>query len=311
MSRLVEVRAGLTAIDLQFQRQHGVIAAYLLEDAGDYALVEVGPASTLDALLTGLDAAGVNPEAVSKLIVTHIHLDHAGAAGSLVRDFPHLRVYVHEVGAPHLADPTKLLASAGRIYGARMQELWGETVAVPPANIVALADGASVTVGRLNLTALYTPGHASHHVAYLDPERGEIFTGDVAAIRLQGYEYVRPATPPPDVDLELWSASLERLASCSPSALHLTHFGSFPDVDRHLREARYQLMHWGAFVAELQARGTDRESIKEALKGRADAEVLAAHGDPEAVRQYELAAPSGMSVDGYLRYYRRRAEAQS
>lgn len=311
VTRLLKLRDGLSLIDLDFQGQPGVIAAYLIEDAGEYALVEVGPASTLDALLAGIRQAGVDPAAISKLIVTHIHLDHAGAAGSLLQRYPHLQVYVHEVGAPHLEDPSKLLASAARIYGDRMGPLWGNVVAVPAAHITALADGDSMRIGHTKLVALYTPGHASHHVAYLDADRGEIFTGDVAAIRLQGFDYVRPATPPPDVDLELWTTSLDRLSERHPEVIHLTHFGSFTDVDPHLTAARAQLFAWAAFIEDLQTRGCDPDEMKAALKARADAEVLHAHHDPEAVRQYELAAPSGMSVDGYLRYFRKRAPAPS
>jgi glyoxylase-like metal-dependent hydrolase (beta-lactamase superfamily II) len=311
VTRLLNLRDGLSLIDLDFQGHAGVIAAYLIEDTGEYALVEVGPTSTLEALLEGVREAGVAPEAISKLIVTHIHLDHAGAAGTLVERYPHLRVYVHEVGAPHLEDPSKLLASAARIYGDRMETLWGDVVAVPAANITAVSDGDIVRIGAIQLAALYTPGHASHHVAYLDADREELFTGDVAAIRLQGFDYVRPATPPPDVDLGLWTASLDRLLASRPRAIHLTHFGTFTDVDRHLTAAREQLFAWAAFIEDLQARKFEPDQIKAALRERADAEVLLAHNDPEAVRQYELAAPSGMSVDGYLRYFRKRAPTQA
>jgi glyoxylase-like metal-dependent hydrolase (beta-lactamase superfamily II) len=305
----VSLRNGLSLLDLNFQDQPGVIAAYLIEDDGEYALVEVGPSSTLEALLRGVREMGIAPEAISKLIVTHIHLDHAGAAGTLVRRYPHLQVYVHEVGAPHLIDPSKLLSSAGRIYGDRMDQLWGEVAAVPATNVHALSDGDRVQVGRSELVTLYTPGHASHHVAYLDEEHGEIFTGDVAAIRLQGFDYVRPATPPPDVDLELWSSSLDRLQSVRPASLHLTHFGSFSDVDRHIAVAREQLFAWATFIEDLQDRHYEPDAMKIALKERAESEVLQAREDPEALRQYELAAPSGMSVDGYLRYFRKRMAA--
>lgn len=306
MTRVTEIRAGLSLIDLDFQDEPGVIAAYLMEDAGEYALIEVGPTSTLDALLEGVRAAGIDPGSISKALVTHIHLDHAGAAGSLVERFPHMQVYVHEVGAPHLVDPSKLLASAQRIYGDQMDALWGDVLAVPPANLIALSDEDSVRIGGTTLTALYTPGHASHHVAYLTEDRREVFTGDVAAIRLQGFDYVRPATPPPDIDLEKWTTSLERLRALKVETLHLTHFGSFSDVDRHLSLAHDQLYAWAEFIQNLEAQAREPQEMKRALRERADAEVLAAHRDQEAVRRYELAAPSGMSVDGYLRYFRKR-----
>jgi glyoxylase-like metal-dependent hydrolase (beta-lactamase superfamily II) len=306
MTSVSKLRDGLFLIDLHFQGEPGVIAAYLIENGGECALVEVGPTSTIDVLLDGIQEVGISPEAVSKLLVTHIHLDHAGAAGTLVRRFPHLQVFVHEVGAPHLTDPSRLLASAQRIYGDRMDLLWGEVLPVPAANIVALSDGDVVPIGGTELAALYTPGHASHHAAYLDAREGEIFTGDVAAIRLQGFDYVRPATPPPDVDLASWTMSLERLRACHANMLHLTHFGSFADVDRHLTAAHDQLFAWAEFIEDLQVQGMEPDSMKAELRRRADEEVLATHPDQEAVRRYELAAPSGMSVDGYLRYLRRR-----
>ncbi len=309
MTRVTELRAGLCLIDLDFQGEPGVIAAYLVEDAGEYALVEVGPTSTLEVLLDGIRAAGIDPRAISKALVTHIHLDHAGAAGSLVQRFPQLQIYVHEVGATHLADPSRLLASAQRIYGDRMDTLWGDVLAVPPANIVAVSDEERIRIGGTTLTALYTPGHASHHVAYLTEDRREVFTGDVAAIRLQGFDYVRPATPPPDIDLELWTASLDRLRALEVDALHLTHFGSFSDVSRHLTAAHDQLYAWADFIQKRAAQGWQPEEMKRALRERADTEVKAVHRDEEAVRRYELAAPSGMSVDGYLRYFRKRQSA--
>ncbi len=306
MTKSLDLRDGPTLLDLDFQGHPGVIAAYVVADAGEYALVETGPTSTLETLLAGLEAIGLAPKDISKLLVTHIHLDHAGAAGTLVRRYPHLQVCVHEVGAPHLEDPSKLLASAQRIYGDRMESLWGEVVPVPPENVTRLSDGDTIQIGATQLIALYTPGHASHHIAYLDPDRQEIFTGDVAAIRLQRFDYVRPATPPPDVDLQLWSASLARLQAQRARAIHLTHFGSFTDVERHLTAARDQLFAWAAFIECRLARHHSVEEMKVALKERADTEVLQAHDDPGALRQYDLAAPTGMSVDGYLRYFRKR-----
>jgi glyoxylase-like metal-dependent hydrolase (beta-lactamase superfamily II) len=203
MTAVTELGPDLHCIDLEFQSMPGVIASYLLSGGGEYALVETGPSTTLAALADGLEQLGVSPEQIGTLLVTHIHLDHAGAAGVLVDRYPHMQVYVHEVGAPHLIDPSKLLVSATRIYGDRMDELWGEVKPVPAQNVHAVTDGDVVSAAGHHLKALYTPGHASHHVAYQDDATGDMFTGDVAGAtdpsarhrsRLVARE---PATHPP------------------------------------------------------------------------------------------------------------------
>lgn len=307
MTTITAVRPGLHCLDLHFQGEPGVIASYLLESEGEYALIETGPSSTLPALLDGLTEIGVPMEAISKLLVTHVHLDHAGAAGTLIRRYPHLQLLVHEVGAPHMIDPTKLVSSATRIYGDRMESLWGDFEPVPPERLTALTDQSTVLVGSVTLEALYTPGHASHHVVYYHRERGEVFSGDVAAVRLQRFDYVRPPTPPPDIDLSAWVRSLHRLRDLHPDTLLLTHFGAFSDTAQHLAETERQLYAWAAIIeGELRA-GQEVNAIKRALKEHADREVRALGSDSQGVDRYELASPSGMSVDGYLRYFRRLA----
>ena len=306
MTNITAVRPGLHCIDLYFQGEPGVIAAYLLESDGEYALIETGPSSTLPALLDGLARIGVPMDAISKLLVTHIHLDHAGAAGTLIRRYPHLRLYVHEVGAPHMIDPAKLVSSATRIYGDRIESLWGDFEPVPPERLTALTDGSTVSIGSVRLEALYTPGHASHHVAYYHQERGEVFSGDVAAVRLQPLDYVRPPTPPPDIDLTAWVHSLHRLHDLHTNTLLLTHFGAFSDTAEHLAKTERQLYAWAAVIEGAVRAGEGGGAIKRALKEHADREVQAVSSDPRAVDRYELASPSGMSVDGYLRYFRQR-----
>lgn len=298
---------GLSLIDLNFQGQPGVIGAYLVQDGGERALIEIGPGSTLDALLEGLNEAGVAPQEISKILVTHIHLDHAGAAGSFIRRFPQAQLYVHENGAPHMINPEKLLASATRIYGDMMGLLWGEFLPVPKENVHVITDEETITVGNRALTEYYTPGHASHHVVYHDPERSHIFTGDVAAVRLQGYSYVRPPTPPPDLDLEAWGESIERIRHLQPTALNLTHFGPFTDIDRHLQEASSRLLAWADVVRHAVEIGQDRPAIVDNLTLRGDAEILQESRDAGAIQGYELATPYGMTVDGYLRYLRKRS----
>ena len=231
-------------IDLQWLDQPGVIASYLLAAGHDLTLIETGPGSTIPALLNGIRQAGYDPAQVTKLIVTHIHLDHAGGAGGLLAAMPQAQVYVHEVGAPHLINPEKLLASAQRIYGAEMERLWGAFLPVPAERLVVLRDGDTVQAGPRTLEALYTPGHASHHIALWDAANQQIWTGDVAGVRLET-PYVRPPTPPPDLDLELWRASVERIIALHPTTLYLTHFGPFTDVDRHFYELGHRLFTWG------------------------------------------------------------------
>lgn len=309
MANVRKLDDGLHLIDLKFQSQPGVIAAYLLEDAGERALIEIGPTSTLDSLLAGLEALDVPPESISKVLVTHIHLDHAGASGTFLRRCPQARLYVHENGARHMIDPSKLLASATRIYGDMMGPLWGAFEPVPAERLTSLTDENVITVGNRSLTALYTPGHASHHVVYHDPDRGTVFTGDVAAARLQGFDYVRPPTPPPELDLELWDRSIERVRSLNARSINLTHFGPFSDVDRHLQQVRHQLHAWADLIDRAQRSGQDRPEIVDNLMLHGNAEIMRETNDASAVQGYELATPYGMSVDGYLRYFRKRQEA--
>lgn len=300
-----ETEPGVFLIDHRFQGSSGVIASYLLADGDDLTLIEAGPSTTTEALLAGVRAAGFDPERIDKILLTHIHLDHAGAAGSLVRRLPRARVFVHPLGAPHLADPAKLLTSAGRIYGEWMDQLWGEVLPVPPERIAILEDGATVRAGGRTLRALDTPGHASHHLAFYDAERGSVFTGDVAGVRLGGTRYIRPPTPPPELDLTLWQRSVTRLRALDPRRLYLTHFGGYDDADRHLDELLARLFFWGGWVeARLQA-GADPATLTAEMQRSGDAELAEAAGDGALAGRYELATNYRMTVDGYVRYFRK------
>jgi glyoxylase-like metal-dependent hydrolase (beta-lactamase superfamily II) len=269
-------------------------------------LIETGPASTLSSLFSGLESLNLGVESLSKLLVTHIHLDHAGASGTLIERHPHLRLYVHEIGAKHLIDPTALLKSATRIYGSQMDRLWGEVVPVPEDNIHLLEEGDAVMVGKRRLDVLYTPGHASHHVVFHDTEYGVVFVGDVAAIRMPGYDYILPPTPPPDIDLELWSQSLERVRGLHPKTIYLAHFGPFSDVEAHLTRTRDQLHAWGDVVRGALERGQEREEIRQTLQQHAIREITETTGDENAVGRYATAGPFGMSADGYIRYFQKK-----
>ncbi|MDQ6635659.1 MAG: MBL fold metallo-hydrolase [Gemmatimonadota bacterium] len=292
----------LWRLDLDFQRTEGVVAAYLITDRHGHTLVETGPGSTLPALERAVSAAGADLDDVTQLLVTHIHLDHAGAAGALLRRLPHARLFVHPAGAPHMIDPSKLIASATRIYGGRMDLLWGAFEPCPSERVVTLADAAEVRCGRRTLHALHTPGHASHHIAFLDPEHRTVFTGDLAGVRLNSATYVRPPTPPPDIDIEAWHASVNRLRAANPRALDLTHFGRFADPTRHLDELMRRLDQWTAWAARRLGEGATPDVMVRELRDRSDAEILGQTADPSLAEAYELGTPSGMTVDGLVRY---------
>jgi glyoxylase-like metal-dependent hydrolase (beta-lactamase superfamily II) len=213
---------------------------------------------------------------------------------------------VHGLGYPHLADPSKLVKSATRIYGERMDELWGETRPVPEERLVVLGDGEEVEAAGGRLVAHDTPGHAYHHLAYLEPDSGSLFAGDVAGIRLPGQSYVRPPTPPPEIDIEAWVRSIENIRKITPATLHPTHFGSYNDVDRHLSELEQRLQDWLLFVEGRAHEDASPEEISEVLRIKGDAEMLAEGADPEESGRYDLAGNYEMLTAGILRYVEKR-----
>ncbi|MGH9197577.1 MAG: MBL fold metallo-hydrolase, partial [Acidimicrobiia bacterium] len=207
MAHITRLAHDLILIDTHYLNTPEAIGVYLLMGERP-ALIETGPASTVHQLINGVEAAGLNRNELQAVAVTHIHLDHAGAAGTLVRRFPHLQVYVHPVGAPHLIDPSRLLASAARLYGDDLHRLFGEVLPVPADRVHILQDKEIVQLGSRTLLALDTPGHARHHHAYLDESTGDLFTGDVAGVALPGSRYVRAPTPPPELDIPAWEQSI-------------------------------------------------------------------------------------------------------
>jgi glyoxylase-like metal-dependent hydrolase (beta-lactamase superfamily II) len=267
-------------IDLHHLGNDRVICCW---QAGD-VLVDPGPESTVSTLMDAIADRG--PRA---LLLTHIHLDHAGATGALVRAFPDLRVYVHELGAPHLIDPSKLLRSAGRLYGEdNMDRMWGETVRVPEENIAILRGGETVEGFRV----AYAPGHASHHVAYLHEDSGWAFTGDVAGVRIARDQPIVPPTPPPDIDVEAWLQSIDTVQAWDPAALALTHFGAYEDVAAHLDTLRAALRKQADWVRDL-----DEPEFRARRRAWVDDAPV-----------YEQAAPSDQMWQGLERYWRKRAE---
>ncbi|MBA2691180.1 MAG: MBL fold metallo-hydrolase [Rubrobacter sp.] len=297
----------IETIDLNFLGSEEVIASFLLLGDGSAALVETGPTTCLESLRKGLEKHGVGGADVSEVFLTHIHLDHAGASGHLAEILPNATFYVHEVGYPHMADPSNLIKSATRIYGERMDELWGEIHPVPEDRLVRLSgDGEEVGAAGGVLTAHDTPGHAYHHLTFHEPESGALFAGDVAGIRLPGRSYVRPPTPPPEVDMEAWAKSIETMRSIAPKTVSPTHFGTFGDVERHLNELEQRLQDWLLFVEERMDEGEGREEIADELKDKGDAEMLSEGAEPEDTEHYDLAGSYQALADGIIRYVERR-----
>lgn len=294
-----------TLLDLRYLGTSRYIGCALLEHRDGAALIDPGPGSTLPTLRQGLDARGISVDEVEAVLLTHIHLDHAGAAGSLVRRNPRIVVYVHARGARHMTDPGKLLASAERLYGDDMERLWGEFLAVPADNVVALDGGETLEVAGRQLHVAYTPGHASHHVSYFEPDTGVAFVGDTAGIRIDGADFVLPVTPPPDIDLEAWERSLQRIRDWRPRRLFVTHFGPGDAPGAHLDTFWQRLGRWAEWVREsLERDRSDQERAAEF----ADlvAEELARHLPTAEAEAYRQGGAPEMSWHGLARYWRKR-----
>jgi len=268
------------------------IGAYLVETDDGLALHDCGPASCLPVLRERLSERGVEIGDLGHLLLSHIHLDHAGAAGALVREHPQLTVHVSEIGAPHLIDPARLEASARRLYGDAFDELWGELAPVPAANVSVVGARAA------GLEVFPSTGHASHHVSYLH-EDGTLYAGDATGVRIAPGRFVFPPTPPPEVDLEAWGRTIDETERRAPRRIALTHFGVFEDVERHLAALRETMHAWGERVAH----GMDEPTFVAAAR----ADVAAS--DPEEAAAYDRAAPYWHCYLGLERYWRKRAEA--
>jgi glyoxylase-like metal-dependent hydrolase (beta-lactamase superfamily II) len=305
MTMLTALAPDLLLIDTGYQGTPQAIGVYLLLGERP-ALIETGPTTCLERVLDGVRAAGLSPEALRAVAVTHIHLDHAGAAGVLARRLPHLEVYVHPVGAPHLRDPSRLLASARRLYGETLEPLFGEVAPVPADRVHVLEEGAQVRLGSRTITALDTPGHARHHLAYWDPHSGDLFTGDVGGVAIPGLRYVRAPTPPPDFDPLAWHASLARLRALRPRRLLLTHFGAHDWVDELLDELDAAIDRFVELGREVLASGADAEVLAERLRAEARTR-LAERGGAAALAHLEIVMPSVQSALGVIRYLTRQA----
>jgi glyoxylase-like metal-dependent hydrolase (beta-lactamase superfamily II) len=288
-------------IDLGFQNAPGAIAAYIFDTGDGLAVVDPGPTSTLPALKAGMERLGARSADLRHILLTHIHLDHAGAAGTLLAGLPQARVYVHGRGAAHLQAPERLLASAAQIYGDQMDSLWGEMRPVSASQMTVLEGGEQLRLGSLDVAPLYTPGHAVHHLAY--HIGAELFVGDVGGIRLLPLQSPRPPTPPPDIDLMAWAASIALLRGVVADTLHLTHFGSYPQSQAHWDALEHNMAaDAGLIFAALDA-GLDGEEVRRRYE-HALAEALAQEA-PELPARFAVACPPWMSVQGLTRAWKR------
>jgi len=303
---MITLASGLSYVDLFFVNVPRVIATAVLYGANGVALIDPGPSSTLATLQTALGQSGIAMTDVRALLLTHIHLDHAGATGTLVRQNPQMRVYVHERGAPHLVDPARLIASATRLWGSDMDRLWGEMLPVPSSAITALAGGEQIAEGGRAFDVIYTPGHASHHVSYFNEAAGIAFVGDTAGITLREHGFVLPPTPPPDIDLDAWRRSLSLIGHWSAETLFVTHFGPHRPSAAHLAETADHLH----LVSELARRslalhGTDEE--REAWFTKELRAILRRRLPESDARDYEAAGRFDLNWLGLARYWRKRA----
>jgi len=300
--------AAITTLDLNWRGEPRCIATALVRSENFAGLVDPGPGTTLGTLRELLAAQQLRVLDLQAIFLTHIHLDHAAATGALVRENPALQVYVHSRGASHMIDPTKLLSSAERLYGEQMQGLFGDFLPVPEANLRILEGGETLPIGSRELRVLYTPGHASHHVTYYDATERVAFVGDTAGICMEGNRYILPATPPPDISLELWSTSLDLITQLHPRRLFLTHFGFSDRPDRHIQAYRERLKHWGTLTADILARAKDQtEAVREFA--RAVAAEAAEFLTPSELSHYLFNGALQLSFLGMARYHKKRAEA--
>jgi glyoxylase-like metal-dependent hydrolase (beta-lactamase superfamily II) len=302
---MITLASGVSYCDLHFLGLARIIASVVLHGPGGAAIIDPGPSSTLPRLRAELTEAGLSLSDVRALVLTHIHLDHAGAAGTLVHEQPHLRVYVHERGAPHMADPEKLIASAAQLYGDAMDRLWGEIRPVPREALVPLAGGERIEAAGRDLTVAYTPGHASHHVSFFAPDLGIAFVGDTAGVRLNAGGFIVPATPPPDVNVEQWLDSLARIGRWNADTIFITHFGPHSPAAPHLSEMADHL-EWASSLVKLSLARDTTDDDRERWYVDELRRELQRRGGPDDVRAYEVAGRFDLSWRGLARYWRKK-----
>lgn len=299
----------VVTLDLNFQGRPHAIAAYLIRNADSVVLIESGPGSTLPSLAAGLANEGLSTRDITHVLLTHIHLDHAGAAGQLAQHGA--QILVHPVGAPHMLNPEKLLASATRIYGDRMQSLWGEFLPVPEDKLKVVEDREQIVIGNLKFDPINTPGHAEHHYAYLfrskDHTEDICFSGDVGGVRIPGYQYLRVPMPPPELHLERWYESIARLRKETFRRIAPTHFGIYDDPEWQLREVEKGLDSAARWLEQTMSEDSsiEIEALRQSFTEWMMEEAVQMGLSEDVINAYTLANPPGMSADGLLRYWKK------
>jgi glyoxylase-like metal-dependent hydrolase (beta-lactamase superfamily II) len=290
-------------LDLKFQGRPHAIASYLIRSGNAVVLIESGPGSTLPGLEAGLANEGLSPRDVTHVLLTHIHLDHAGAAGWLARQGA--EISMHPVGAPHMINPEKLLASATRIYGDRMESLWGEFLPVPEDKLRVVGDGERIVIGNLEFVPINTPGHAEHHYAYLFEDI--CFSGDVGGVRIPGYQYLRVPMPPPELHLERWHESIKRLQKEKFARIAPTHFGIYDDPEWQLREVDKGLDDAERWLEKTMSEDPSSpiEAMRESFTEWMVEQAVEMGLSEDVVNAFTVANPPGMSADGLLRYWKK------
>lgn len=310
---LFEAGPGIIGVDTGMVGQRELNAVYILTGS-EPTLVEAGPGADLPVVMEALDRAGLAARDLAHVVVTHIHVDHAGATGALTQRYPQATVWVHERGAPHLVDPTRLVASTARTYGEeRMRAFYGETLPVAPDRIRTVVDGDEIRLGDRRLSVLHTPGHASHHVALHDSASGAVFTGEAIGSHLPWADAYRPALPPPEVDVEQALASIERIRSVAPTALLTSHFGPVTDAEEGCRRGAERIRSWAEAVRRVLEEDPDADAdlVTSVLTDQASEEFLADAGAPIDLARYDALGSIRMNATGLSRYWRKRWEREA
>jgi glyoxylase-like metal-dependent hydrolase (beta-lactamase superfamily II) len=306
-----EVAHGVTAIDTFYGGRERYTAVYLLH-GNEPSIVETGPTTSVPHVVAGLERLGVGPGDLAHIVLTHIHLDHGGGAGTLCERFPNATVWVHELGAPHLAEPDRLVASATRVYGElQMTSLFGPVAPVPAQRIRSVSDGDVIELGDRSLFAASTPGHAKHQVALVDSISGAVFTGDALGIHPPDIPVLRPATPPPDYDLELAVRSIERIRSLAGELLLFSHFGPVTEVDRICDLAVKRFCDWTEAVRVAMDRTSDLDEIVKLLDEEAKRDVETGSQAPLDLGRLEILSGVRINAMGILRYWQKRREREA
>jgi len=303
------IATDISYIDLNFCDTPKSIATGVYAGDAGAVLIDPGPGSCIDTLRASLAAQGIGVGDIESILITHIHLDHAGATGLLVRDNPRIRVFVHEKGAPHVVDPSKLINSANQLWGVEgVARLWGQVIPVPESNLHVLGERARITAGGRTFDVRYTPGHASHHVSYFDDRSGLAWAGDTAGLRFTSKVFTLPPTPPPDIDLEAWRDSLAKIRDWKPETVFITHFGPYGGAAAHLDHIETSLRD----VADMARRAIQTDASDEAKYEQFKEDVFAyVRGavDEQEMRPLEFVGPLEFNWRGLVRYWKKKGLA--